>query len=396
MSYDDLNMDFPMGNTDPMMDPMMDPIPIEDLITGPLADFNTDFSMDLDMDFIADFNADFNAEPIPAPTPGPSAPIPEPIPQPNRRMGSRRRGRSAAIRLCNNQAFPKIIALCDPPTWIALRLVNKHMYTLVSDHLIETGTKMLSTPISDAERSTPRWKKSFPKSTLQFLYSKYRSRELARLMMIFARDYTEFRPTAAMSEEEIETRMAEGWYTNLTLRNIYREQTCWLRNDKEALLTIDEPDGMENLKNLNLSRDALDYSPDKCYNFLLLHKYFEAFIRLIVSGIWEDWKAISTQDRHRIKWIFIQEGANYLETVFRETGERKVLDHLSPELKVQAKTQCIDRFSAMDTELRVIREAHADELLRMLKARTGKLEDEKYKETLSEFPTPGPQQPVLY
>lgn len=321
-----------------------------------------------------------NSQPIFAP----NAPIQES--KPKLGTGASACKHSATERLIRGKVFHKVAEHCTVKTLLALRLADKRMYRLIHNHVISTGFKNSKEQFNVALTESPRWKRSFRQIRLHYLCREHRVEELGRMLVNFARDNTGFRPSL-MTQEEIEARVADGWRTNIYLRNIYRQETRRLRNDPNADVTMDQPDGMENLKQLALSRYVQDLHPEKCFDFLLTRMYFEVFLNFVVNSLGSEWRSVSAANRRRLVWAFIHTGANFTEDIFRETGECMVVNRISEEMRRQAESHFIGRFAAMNDQLLTVREAHVDELLQMMKVRICRLKDEKFKEALRAFYT---------
>lgn len=315
----------------------------------------------------------------------PNVPFQESNPNPGTGASIRKKC-SAVERFIRSKVFHKVAEHCTVKTLLALRRADRRMYLLIHDHVISTGLKNSKEQFPVALTKSPRWKRSFRQMTLHYLCREHRVEELGRMLVNFACDNTGFKP-AFMSQEEIEARVADGWRTNIYMRNIYRQETRRLRNDPNADVTLDQPDGMENLKNLALCRFVQDLHPEKCFDFLLTRMYFEAVLNFVVNSLGSEWRSVSAANRHRLVWAFIHTGANFTEDIFRETGGCMIVSRISEGIKRQAESHFIGRFTSMNDQLLAVREAHVEKLLQMMRVRICRLNDEKFKDALRAFYT---------
>ena len=294
--------------------------------------------------------------------------------------------RSAVNQVIRGKMFRNVVKYCTVDTLLALRLVDKRMYLAINNHVISTGLKMSDESFARELTKSPRWKRSFRGITLHYLSREERTQNLAKMLVNFAQNHAGFKPTS-MSQAEIEARMVVGWRINIYLRNIYRSETRRLRNESNADATIDQPDGMENMKHLALSRFVQDVAAENCFDSLLTVMYFEIFLRSSVHYFDCDWKSASAADRRRLVWAFIHSGANFMEDIVHEMGDRMDVNRISGETQSLAENHFISRFKSMNAELLTVRETHAEELLNSMKVRICGLEDQKFKETLGAFHT---------
>lgn len=265
---------------------------------------------------------------------------------------------TTAQRFLRNKLSLKVIQFCDVKTLMALRLVNRTMAHMVRDHLVSIGMEKSKLDYPEELVQSLSWRRFFRRKTLSYLCLGDRIDELTRVLVDFGFNHTGLR-FMFTSQEEIKERISCGWRTNIGLRNIYRGKTRELRPDSNVNTAVDQPDEMENMKHLALSRSVKDLNPQKCFNFILARMHFENFVRFVLGN---EHTNFFIQNHHWISWIFVHEGARFTEDVLHASGKDKIVN-ISPETRRQAEALFIERSAAMDAGLLATREAHAEELL---------------------------------